>query len=212
MTSRLVVLISGSGSNLAAVISACAGGRLDATVVAVLSNRRAAFGLERARAAGIATDYAPLGAWLRAGGSRESYDADLAQRVAAFGPDLVVLAGWMHILGAAFLDRFAGRVLNLHPALPGAFAGTDAIARALAAFRRGEIDHTGVMVHEVVAEVDAGPVVATAVVPIEEDDDLERLSARVHAAEHRLLVEAIAAVTAGAASNDSNDSSAKESP
>lgn len=193
MTTRLVVLISGSGSNLQAVMDACADGRLDAQVVAVLSNRRQAYGLERARAAHIATDYVPLGRWLRSGGSRAGYDAEVARRVAALAPDLVVLAGWMHVFGGDFLDHFPGRVLNLHPALPGAFPGTDAIGRALAAARRGEIAHTGVMVHHVITEVDAGPVVASALVAIAPDDDLARLSARVHATEHRVLVEAIAA-------------------
>ena len=194
MTTRLVVLISGSGSNLQAVMDACADGRLDAEVVGVLSNRRRAYGLQRARDAGIATDYVPLGRWLRRGGSRESYDADVAGRVATFSPDLVVLAGWMHIFGPEFLGSFRNRVLNLHPALPGTFPGTDAIGRALSAFRDGEISQTGVMVHHVIAEVDAGPVVASAVVPIAEDDDLERLSARIHATEHWLLVQAIADV------------------
>jgi len=111
--------------------------------------------------------------------------------VAACAPDLVVLAGWMYVLSPAFLDRFPGRVLNLHPALPGQFAGTHAIQRAYEAFRRGEIDHTGVMVHWVVPEVDAGPVVASAQVPIQTSDSLDDLEARIHAVEHRLLVDAI---------------------
>jgi len=103
-----------------------------------------------------------------------------------------VLAGWMHVLSPAFLDRFPGRVLNLHPALPGQFAGTHAIQRAYEAFQRGEINHTGVMVHWVAPEVDAGPVAASAEVPIYPSDSLDDLETRIHAVEHQLLVQAIA--------------------
>jgi formyltetrahydrofolate-dependent phosphoribosylglycinamide formyltransferase len=114
--------------------------------------------------------------------------------VAAFRPDLIVLAGWMLILGPAFLGRFPRRVINLHPALPGQFAGTHAIQRAYDAFQRGEIDHTGVMVHWVVPQVDAGPVLASVAVPIYPTDSLDDLETRMHGAEHRLLVEAIAQI------------------
>ena len=193
MTKRLAVLISGSGSNLQAIIDAIAAGQLDAQIVVVASNRRDAFGLVRAERAGIPTLYSPFKSYKDAGRPRTAYDADLADQVAAHAPDLVVLAGWMHVLSPAFLDRFSGRVLNLHPALPGQFAGTHAIQRAYDAFQRGEIDHTGVMVHWVVPEVDAGPVVASAHVPIYPGDNLDDLEARIHAVEHRLLVNAIRA-------------------
>lgn len=195
MTQRLAVLISGSGSNLQAIIDACAAGQLAAQVVVVVSNRRDAYGLARAERAGIPTRYFPLKPYTDAGRPRAEYDADLAAQVAAFAPDLVVLAGWMHVLSPTFLDRFPGRVLNLHPALPGQFTGTHAIQRAFEAFQRGEIDHTGVMVHWVVPEVDAGPVIASSTVPILPGDTLDDLEARVHAAEHRLLVDAIAQTT-----------------
>lgn len=191
MTKRLAVLISGSGSNLQAIIDAIATGRLEARIVVVVSNRRDALGLVRAERAGIPTLYFPLKPYKDAGRPREQYDADLAAQVAASAPDLVVLAGWMHVLSPAFLERFPGRVLNLHPALPGQFAGTHAIQRAYEAFQRGEIDHTGVMVHWVVPEVDAGPVLASAEVPIQTSDSLDDLEARIHAVEHRLLVDAI---------------------
>ncbi len=191
---RLVVLISGSGSNLQAIIDAARGGRLDADVVAVFSNRRAAFGLERARRAEISACYRPFGPYRAAGRPRADYDADLAAEIAALSPDLVVLAGWMMILSRAFIERVGCPVINLHPALPGAFPGKDAIPRALSARRRGEVTHTGVMVHHVVAEVDAGPVVAQAPVPIAEGDDLPTLTARIHRVEHSLLVDAIAAL------------------
>ena len=191
MNRRLAVLISGSGTNLQAIIDAIAAGRLEAQIALVVSNRCEAFGLVRAAQAGIPTLYLPFKPYREAGHPRAAYDADLAAQVRACAPDLVVLAGWMHVLSPAFLDRFPGRVLNLHPALPGQFAGTHAIQRAYEAFQRGEIDHTGVMVHWVVPEVDAGPVVASAQVPIYPGDSLDDLEARIHAVEHWLLVDAI---------------------
>lgn len=188
---RLAILISGSGSNLQAIIDAVQAGRLPAQIAVVVSNRRAAFGLTRAERAGIPTLYFPLKPYHDAGRPREAYDADLAARVADYAPDLVVLAGWMHVLSAAFLARFRGRVLNLHPALPGQFPGVHAIQRAYEAYQRGEIERTGVMVHWAVPEVDAGAVIAQAAVPIYASDTLADLEARTHEVEHQLLVEAI---------------------
>lgn len=188
---RLVVMISGSGTNLQALIDAVTGGSLAADIVSVVSNKKAAFGLRRAEAAGIQTLYFPFKPYRDAGKSREEFDADLGSRVAALEPDLVVLAGWMRILTPAFLNPLGGRVINLHPAQPGQFAGTHAIERAFAAFGRGEIQQTGVMVHWVVPEVDAGPVIITESVPIRDTDTLATLEARVHQTEHRLIVEAV---------------------
>jgi folate-dependent phosphoribosylglycinamide formyltransferase PurN len=104
---------------------------------------------------------------------------------------LIVLAGWMHVFSPAFLAQFPDRVINLHPALPGAFPGNEAISRTFESYRRGEVAHGGCMVHYVVPEVDAGPVVAQTVVPIQPDDTLESFEARLHDAEHRLIVKAI---------------------
>ncbi len=188
---RLAVFVSGSGSNLQALIDAIVEGQLEAQIVVVVSNRRAAHGLVRAEQAGIPTLYFPLKPYREAGRSRTEYDADLAQKVAAYKPDLIVLAGWMHIFSPAFLDHFPRRVLNLHPALPEQFAGTQAIQRAYEVFQAGEINHTGVMVHWVIPEVDAGPVITTAEVPIYQTDSLADLERRIHATEHRLLVEAV---------------------
>lgn len=188
---RLAVFISGNGSNLQAIIDAIHSGELEAEIGVVVSNRREAYGLVRAEKACIPTLCFPLASYLEAGQSREMYDADLAQLVMAYGPDLIVLVGWMHVLSPAFLDRFPQRVLNLHPALPGQFPGTHAIQRAYEAFRRGEIEHTGVMVHWVVPEIDAGPAAATVNVPIYAGDSLDDLEARIHAAEHRLVVAVI---------------------
>jgi formyltetrahydrofolate-dependent phosphoribosylglycinamide formyltransferase len=193
---RLVVLVSGAGSNLQAVLDAIRAGTLYARVVAVVSNRQAAPALERAEQAEISTVYAPLRPYTTAGRPREDYDRDLAELVKQLGPDLVVCAGWMHLFTPAFLEHVGCRVINLHPALPGQFPGLNAIGRALESARRGEIGHTGVMVHEVVAEVDAGPVIAKAEVPILPADDQAALEARMHAVEHVLLVDALRSLAA----------------
>jgi formyltetrahydrofolate-dependent phosphoribosylglycinamide formyltransferase len=191
MLARLAVIISGSGTNLQAILEAVAGRRLPAEIVLVVSNRKDAYGLVRAAEAGIPTLYFPLKPYKEEGRGREAYDADLAEAVAVYRPDWIVLAGWMHVLSPAFLDRFSGRVLNLHPALPGHFAGTHAIERAFEAYQQGEITESGCMVHLVVPEVDAGPVIAQAVVPFAAGDTLEGYEERMHAAEHQLIVEAI---------------------
>ena len=185
---RLVVLISGNGSNLQAIIDACNAGTLPAQVTAVFSNKSDAFGLARARRAGIPSMAIPKPKEQ----DRREYDANLAELVASHDPDWVVLAGWMRILSSAFLSRFPNRVINLHPALPGQFPGTDAIEKAFKAFQRGEIRQTGVMVHLVPDEgVDSGPVLASEEVPILPADTLESLETRIHQTEHRLLVDTI---------------------
>lgn len=188
---RLVILISGSGTNLQAIVDAVARGELAAVIPLVVSNRQAAYGLVRAQEAGIPSLYFPLKPYRDAGKSRQQYDADLAAEIQRVEPDLIVLAGWMHILSAAFLNQFPNRVINLHPALPGHFDGVQAIERAFAAYQRGEIEHSGCMVHLAIPEVDAGPVVAQAIVPIQPDDSLADFAARMHEAEHELIVEAI---------------------
>jgi formyltetrahydrofolate-dependent phosphoribosylglycinamide formyltransferase len=189
-----VVLISGNGTNLQAVMDACASGDLNAKVVTVISNRKAAYGLERALKARIPTIYLPLKAYTAAGRPREDYDKLLAERVAQLRPDLVVLAGWMHVLSPVFLERFPGRIINLHPAPPGKFAGTNAIERTFEAYQRGELTEGGVMVHHAAPEVDGGAVIAQDTVPILPGDTMEDFEARVHKKEHALLVSAIKAV------------------
>lgn len=191
---RIAVLISGSGTNLQAIIDAVADTRLPGVEIAVVvSNRKAAFGLQRARQADIPTEYAPLGAYRRAGGSRQAYDADLAHTLTErYGVEWVIQAGWMHLFSMAFLQHFPGRVVNLHPALPGTFPGMHAIEQAWDAYQQGKLDHTGVMIHLVPDEgVDDGPVVAQEIVPIHANDTLEALEARVHKTEHRLLIETL---------------------
>jgi formyltetrahydrofolate-dependent phosphoribosylglycinamide formyltransferase len=187
--SRLVVLASGNGTNLQAIIDACADGRLPARIVAVVSDQADAHALARAGAAGIPAVHVGR----HAGEPRPEYDARLADVVAGFGPDVVVLAGWMRILTMSFLGWFPDRVVNLHPALPGELPGVRAIERAFDEARSGARTQTGVMVHLVPDEgVDAGPVLGTATVPIHPDDTLESLTARVHRAEHELLVTTLA--------------------
>ena len=182
---RLIVLISGNGSNLQAILDACATGELPASVVCVISNKADAYGLIRAKNAGVeAVHFAKLTTE-----TRQEYDQRLADYVTAKQPDYILLAGWMRILSSSFLSSFPNKVINLHPALPDTFPGTHAIERAFEAYQRGEIDHTGVMVHLVPDEgVDNGPVLATEVASINKDDTLETLEARVHQTEHVLLV------------------------
>ncbi|WP_116998669.1 phosphoribosylglycinamide formyltransferase [Desertimonas flava] len=190
---RLVVLASGSGSNLQAILAACADGRLRAEVAGVVSDQPDAYALERARAAGVPGTLLQR----QPGEARADYDTRLTDVVAAAEPDWIVLAGWMRILTMKFLGAFPNRVVNLHPALPGELPGTHAIERAYEQFLRGERERTGVMIHLVPDEgVDDGPVLATADVPIHAGDTLDDLATRVHATEHELLVTTLIALVA----------------
>lgn len=191
MTATLVILISGSGTNLQAIIDAVESQRLKAKIALVVSNRKAAYGLVRAEQHGIPTFYFPLKPYADAGKTRENYDRDLAVKVASYNPTLVVLAGWMQVFTPIFLKQFPNKVINLHPALPGAFAGTHAIERAFEAYQRGEITESGCMIHYVIPEVDAGKVITTATVPFQPDDTLESYETRMHETEHELIVKGI---------------------
>ncbi|KAL7008787.1 Bifunctional purine biosynthetic protein ADE5,7 [Cystobasidiomycetes sp. EMM_F5] len=186
---RVAVLVSGSGTNLQALIDA------RVPIVHVLSNRKAAYGLQRAAKAGISTDIFSLVTYLKnnPGKTRVDYDAELAERVLSCTPHLVVLAGFMHILSETFLAPFREqnvRIINLHPALPGAFDGANAIQRAWDAFQRKEIEETGVMVHEVVQEVDRGTPIMVQEVPCINGESLSDLEERIHKVEHQLIVKA----------------------
>ncbi|KAI9808244.1 MAG: hypothetical protein M1825_004701 [Sarcosagium campestre] len=194
---RVTVLISGNGTNLQALIDACNTASLPSTtIVRVISNRRAAYGLIRAHAASIPTYYHALPPYKTAypsstAAARSAYDADLAKLILADTPDLVVCAGWMHVLAPSFLSALkdaAIPVINLHPALPGCFDGAKAIERAHAAFSAGEVQKTGVMVHYVVEEVDRGEVILQEEVEMRKGEPLHDLEQRIHEIERPLLV------------------------
>ena len=189
--SRLVVLISGNGSNLQAILDACNSGELNAKVVSVISNKTEAYGLVRARNAGVEAIHFSK----QENETRQQYDARLAAYVSTCLPDYVILAGWMRILSAYFLSCFPNRVINLHPALPGMFPGLHAIERAYEAYQRGDIKHTGVMVHLVPDEgVDNGPLLGQQEIHFQLNESLERFEARVHEMEHVLLINTLKTV------------------
>ncbi|GAM25422.1 hypothetical protein SAMD00019534_085970, partial [Acytostelium subglobosum LB1] len=200
---NIVVMISGNGTNLQAIIDAVqSGGLPNVTISAVVSNKSDAFGLKRAEKAGIATKVFSLVTYQKGGPdrTRETYGVELAKIIRSYTPKMIVLAGWMLILPASFLNEFATNeplidIINLHPALPGQFAGAHAIERAFQAYQKGEIKHTGLMVHKVIEEVDAGEVIMTAEVPINADDTLDMLEDRMHKTEHVTLVAAIKKVS-----------------
>lgn len=177
------VLISGRGSNLQALIDAIAAGRLDATIAVVIANRADAPGLDRAARAGIPA----LVMDHRAATSRADYDRQLVEALRAHGVSVVVLAGFMRLLGPAFCDAFSGRILNVHPSLLPAFPGVDAQRQALEA----GVAVSGATVHLVTPELDAGPIVLQAAVPVHADDTTASLAARILAEEHRILPQAV---------------------
>jgi len=186
---RIVVLASGGGTNCQALIDACASGQLQAVVCAIVTNNPDAGVVERAQAAQIPCEIVEHRGRVEA--QRRAADDHLIQRIRDYQPDLVVLAGWMRILGAAVGAAFP--VINLHPAKPGEFPGIRAIERAYESWQQGSVVESGVMVHWVPDEgVDVGPMVATEVVPFASGDSLGDFAARMRAAEHRLIVAATA--------------------
>ncbi|WOC24993.1 phosphoribosylglycinamide formyltransferase [Pseudoalteromonas sp. N1230-9] len=173
---RLVVLISGSGSNLQAIIDACARGEIKADIAAVISNKADAYGLERAKKAGIQTRVLSHKDF----DSREAYDAELMDIIESFEPNLVVLAGFMRILTPSLVQKFKGKMLNIHPSLLPKYQGLNTHQRAIDA--KDEVH--GVSVHFVTEELDGGPVVLQAKVPVLENDTADTLAQRVHQQEH----------------------------
>jgi phosphoribosylglycinamide formyltransferase-1 len=180
---NLGVLVSGSGTNLQAVIDAIAAGRLRAKIAVVISNVATAKALDRAKAAGITTSVVDH----RAFPSRDAFDAAVVEELRRHGVECVVLAGFMRIVTTTLLDAFPNRVVNIHPALLPAFPGVHAQAQALAYGVRV----TGCTVHFVDAGTDTGPVVAQATVPVLDDDDVATLTARILEKEHALLPEVL---------------------
>jgi phosphoribosylglycinamide formyltransferase-1 len=174
----IVVLISGSGSNLQAILDACSAGFIDGKVTAVLSNKAKAYGLERAKKAGakaIVLDH-------KAYADRAAYDRDLIATIDQHQPDLVVLAGFMRILTPEFVQHYQGRLLNIHPSLLPKYQGLNTHQRAIDA---GDTEH-GCSVHFVTAELDGGPVILQAKVPVFPVDDADTVAERVHEQEHRI--------------------------
>ncbi|MCC7125198.1 MAG: phosphoribosylglycinamide formyltransferase [Acidobacteria bacterium] len=189
MSRRLGVLISGRGSNLQAILDAIAAERLDATVALVISNRRDAAGLARAAAAGVPT----LVLEHRSFANRQAFDAALVDALQAARVDLVCLAGFMRLLSPTFIDAFPNAVLNVHPSLLPAFPGVDAQVQA---WTHG-VKVAGCTVHMVTEDLDAGPIILQATVPVLDDDTAETLAARILVEEHRIYPEAIDVVLAG---------------
>jgi phosphoribosylglycinamide formyltransferase-1 len=185
----IAIVISGRGSNMLAIARACAGGRLDAEVQCVIADRLGAAGLAHAAALGLATLMVPY----RDFPDRESFEAALATRIDASGARLVVLAGFMRILTPGFTARYAGRLLNVHPSLLPRYPGLHTHARALAA---GDREH-GASIHFVTGELDGGPVVLQARVPVLAGDTPESLAARVQTQEYRLYPRVIGWIAAG---------------
>ena len=182
-------LISGRGSNLQAIIDAVTDGRLDARIGVVISNRAEAGGLERAARAGIQTVVLSH----RQYATREEYDATLVHELRTRAVDLVCLAGFMRLLSAAFVQAYPNAILNVHPSLLPAFPGIDAQRQAL----EHGVKVTGATVHLVTAELDAGPIILQAPVPVLDEDTVETLAARILVEEHRIYPEAIGRVLAG---------------
>ena len=180
---RLAVLISGRGSNLQALLDQSASGELSAEVVAVISNQPGVYGLERARQAGVPAlelDHQRFA-------DRPGFEAALIELIDRYQPDLVILAGFMRLLTSGFTEHYQGRLLNIHPSLLPKFRGLHTHERAIAA---GETEH-GATIHFVTAELDGGPLIVQARVPVLPGDDPEVLAARVLAQEHRLYPQAI---------------------
>ena len=186
---KVGVLISGRGSNLQALIDACAAADFPAEIVLVLSNEAGAFGLTRATDAGIESAVVDH----RGFDDRPAFEAAITERLETAGAELICLAGFMRLLTGGFVDHWRNRLINIHPSLLPAFKGLDTHARALAAGVR----ITGCTVHFVREEMDAGPIIIQAAVPVHPNDDPNSLAARVLEAEHRIYPDALRLIGSG---------------
>lgn len=175
---RIVVLISGNGSNLQAIIDACKLKKINGTLSAVFSNKADAFGLERAREAGIPAHALTASQFA----DRAAFDRELIQEIDAYAPDLVVLAGYMRILSPEFVAHFSGRLINIHPSLLPKYPGLNTHRQVL---ENGDEEH-GTSVHFVTDELDGGPVILQAKIPVFEGDDEDEITARVQHQEHAI--------------------------
>ncbi|KAF2237901.1 phosphoribosylglycinamide formyltransferase [Viridothelium virens] len=205
---RLTILISGSGTNLQSLIDATTSSPPllpHTTILRVISNRKSAYGLTRAEAANIPTSYHPLLPYKSSpkyssspADARAAYDADLAHLILQDKPDLMIMAGFMHIVSGSFFAALGTatpgiKCVNLHPALPGGYVGANGIRDAWERFQEGKLEggKTGVMVHEVVEEVDRGEAVAVREIEMREGEGLEEFEGRVHGVEHEIIVEGV---------------------
>lgn len=186
---RIVILISGRGSNMEAIVDACAAERWPATVAAVISNRPEARGLQFAASRGIAVEAVDH----KQHETREAFDAELARVIDKYTPDLVVLAGFMRILTARFVEHYAGRMINIHPSLLPAFPGLHTHRRAIEAGCK----LAGATVHYVTTELDHGPIVIQAVEPVRPDDTEDTLSQRILTKEHVIYPRAVRWIVSG---------------
>ncbi|MEX3020215.1 phosphoribosylglycinamide formyltransferase [Kluyvera sp. STS39-E] len=175
---NIVVLISGNGSNLQAIIDACEQKKIQGTIRAVFSNKADAFGLERARDAGIPQHALAASQFA----SREAFDRELMHEIDAYAPDVVVLAGYMRILSAEFVQHYQGKLLNIHPSLLPKYPGLNTHRQAL---DNGDTEH-GTSVHFVTEELDGGPVILQAKVPVFDGDDEDEITSRVQVQEHAI--------------------------
>ena len=175
---NIVVLISGNGSNLQAIIDACEQKKIQGTIRAVFSNKADAFGLERARDAGIPQHALAASQFA----SREAFDRELMHEIDAYAPDVVVLAGYMRILSAEFVQHYQGKLLNIHPSLLPKYPGLNTHRQAL---ENGDTEH-GTSVHFVTEELDGGPVILQAKVPVFDGDDEDEITSRVQVQEHAI--------------------------
>ena len=188
---RIVVLVSGTGSNLQAVIDAVKTGELDVEIAAVGADREGTYGVERSSEAGLETFVVNFNSFP----TRDEWDAALTAKVASYAPDVVVSSGFMRIVSADFIEAFHGRYLNTHPALLPAFPGAHGVRDAMAY----GVKVTGCTVHWADAGVDTGPIIAQEAVTVEESDSEETLHERIKVVERRLLVSTLAALAAAAA-------------
>jgi len=193
---KIGVLISGSGTNLQAIIDAIAAGKVNAQIVKVLSSRPDAYGLKRAEEAGIPTVALNRDVYKNAGAANKM----IADEMLEAGAEYLVMAGYMRMVGAAVLDAFPDRVVNLHPALLPSFVGAHAIQDA---FDAG-VKVTGVTVHFANAEYDKGPIIAQKAVPVREGDTVDDLEARIHAVEHKIYPKVVGWLADGRVSIDEN--------
>lgn len=209
MSSKIVVFISGSGTNLQAIIDNCASGVIPGHIVRVISSSAKAYGLQRAAKAGIPTTVHALKTYysgipkedtVKRKEARAQFDKDLAQLVLKENPDIVVCAGWMLILSKEFLkpiDQAHIPAINLHPALPGAFEGTHAIERSWEAGQKGEVDEGGCMIHYVTEELDRGEPIVVSKIPVVKGESVDDWEARIHGLEHAAIVEGTRKVLQG---------------